>query len=267
MSRRKSDRNFKRGIPYNKLGKGQRPLVVFQGLMFEHKPSSFMALPYRFLGDEFTVYVLVRKPGLERGSTLKGMADDYAALIRAEFDYPIDVIGVSTGGSIAQHFAADYPELVQRLVLHSTAYVLGQEGKQLQLELGRLAEARKWRQAYYLLFGFMLPKDGFVKYLGRPLAWLGALVAGLVAVPENPNDLLVTIEAEDEHDFKDRLHEIQAPTLVIAGEKDPFYSPEHFRETAGGIPNASLKLYENQGHTASGKQFERDVLEFLSKNT
>lgn len=48
----------------------------------------------------------------------------------------------------------------------------------------------------------------------------------------------MTIEAEDKHDFKDRLAEITVPTLVIAGDQDPFYSETLFHETAEGIPNA-----------------------------
>lgn len=53
------------------------------------------------------------------------------------------------------------------------------------------------------------------------------------------------------------------PTLVAGGESDPFYSPTLFRETAAGIPNAKLCLYEKMGHPAGGKQFRRDVLAFL----
>ena len=116
---------FRSGLPYNRLGGGPRPLVVFQGLMFENKPlPKSMAARfggYQFLQDDYTVYVVTRKPGLPEGHSMKDMADDYAAMIREEFGGPVDVIGVSTGGSLAQHFAADHPDLVRRLVLHSTA--------------------------------------------------------------------------------------------------------------------------------------------------
>jgi pimeloyl-ACP methyl ester carboxylesterase len=48
---------------------------------------------------------------------------------------------------------------------------------------------------------------------------------------------------ENKHDFQDRLAEIRAPTLVIAGARDPFYTEALLRETAAGIPNARLILY------------------------
>jgi pimeloyl-ACP methyl ester carboxylesterase len=86
-------------------------------------------------------------------------------------------------------------------------------------------------------------------------------------VREDPSDLVITIQAEDQFDFKARLSEITPPTLVAAGECDPFYTPELFRETAAGIPNARLALYPGMGHPTSGKQFERDVLAFLREES
>jgi pimeloyl-ACP methyl ester carboxylesterase len=121
---------FHSGLPYNRIGNGPRTLVVFQGLLFENKPQSGPLVQiYKFLEKEYTTYVVLRKPGLPHGYTMKNMADDYATMIREEFGGPVDVIGVSTGGSIAQHFAADHPNLVRRLVIHSSAYVLSNEAK------------------------------------------------------------------------------------------------------------------------------------------
>lgn len=253
---------FYSGLPYNRLGRGPRPLVVFQGLMFENKPQPGLDIFYRFLGKDYTVYSVLRKPGMPPGYSMKDMADDYAAMIREEFGGPLDVIGVSTGGSIVQHFAADHPDLVRRLVIHSSAYALSEEAKRLQLEIGRLAQQRQWAQAYALMFGAVFPRTGMMKVLSRPLLWL---MSGLMSLgaPKDPTDLVVTIEAEDKHDFKSRLAEITAPTLVIAGMQDPFYTPALFRATAEGIPNARLILYDGMGHPASGKQFARDVPGFL----
>jgi pimeloyl-ACP methyl ester carboxylesterase len=82
--------------------------------------------------------------------------------------------------------------------------------------------------------------------------------------PDDPSDLVVTVEAEDKHDFQDRLAEIRALTLVIAGARDPFYTEALLRETAVGIPNAWLILYAGKGHAPAGKQFSQDVLTFLN---
>ncbi len=259
---------FHCGLPYVRIGHGPRPLVVLQGLFFENKPQSrLMVQMYAFLEREYTMYVVLRKPGLPQGYTMRNMADDYATMIQEEFGGPVDVIGVSTGGSIAQHLAADHPNLVRRLVIQSSAYVLTEESRKMQMLIGHLAEQRRWAEAYAVMFGPMMPHQGIMKYLSGPIVWLGSHALGLLAAPKDPSDLVVTVEAEDKHDFRDRLAEITAPTLVVAGDRDPFYTEALFRETAAGIPKARLILYPGMGHPASGKQFARDVLAFLREGS
>lgn len=254
---------FRSGLPYNRLGHGPRILVVFQGLVFENKPltrlSAGMLGTYSFLRQEYTTYVVPRKPGLPAGYTMQDMADDYAAMIKEELGGPVDVLGTSTGGSIAQYFAADHPDLVRRLVLHGSAYTLGDAAREVQRRVGYLAGQRKWREASAVLLGFMMPPGRF----GRLTAALGSFLMSLTA-PDDPSDLIVTVEAEDQHDFRHRLVEIRAPTLVITGDQDPFYTETLLRETAAGIPNARLILYAGQGHAPSGKRFGQDVLTFLT---
>jgi pimeloyl-ACP methyl ester carboxylesterase len=260
---------FRSGLPYNRSGHGSRPLIVFQGLMFENKPQPGLMVRffrfYKFLEEKYTVYEVLRRPGMPRGYTFKEMADDYARMIREEFGGPVDVIGVSTGGSIAQYFAADHPDVVRRLVIHSSAYALSDEARRLQMRARDLAQQRRWVKTYAVMLGPLLPDQGIMKYLSRPIVWLASLLLGMLAAPKDPSDLVVTIEAEDKHDFKDRLGEISAPTLVIAGNRDRFYAETLIRETAEGIPNARLILYPGMGHPAFGKQFGRDVLAFLKE--
>jgi pimeloyl-ACP methyl ester carboxylesterase len=221
-----------------------------------------MSRDYGVLADEFTVYLVNRRPGLPSGYSMKEMADDYAVMIREEFGAPVDVIGISTGGSIAQHFAADHPDLVRRLVLHSNAHTLSDAAKRGQMEVGNLARQGRWREAWAVLLAFMHPHT----WPGRFLVWFSSSILSLAA-PKHPSDLVVTIEAEDAHEFRGRLGEITAPTLVVAGARDLFYSVALFHETAAGIPNARLILYQRMGHPAAGKQFRRDLLNFLTGDT
>ena len=239
--------------------------MVFQGLLLENKPlTGISALGvnriYRFLTAEYTVYIVTRKRGLPDGYSLQDMASDYAEMIREEFHGAVDVIGTSTGGSIAQHFAADHPELVRKLVLHSSAYVLNEVARKSQMRMGRLAQQRDWMAVCAESVRFIVPRDRWFTRMG---IWIGSLLLSMTA-PKDPSDLIATVEAEDKHDFTDRLREISAPTLVVAGANDPFYSEKLFRETAEGIPRRRLILYPGMGHPASGRQFGRDVLNFLS---
>jgi pimeloyl-ACP methyl ester carboxylesterase len=256
-------------LPRNQFGRGPGRLVVFQGMQFENRPLSglplrFLRSLYRPLEADYTIDVVTRKPSLPEGYSLRDMSNDYATMIREEFGDPVDLIGLSTGGLIAQHLAADHPELVRRLVLHSSAHRLSDEAKQLQMRVGDRVRARRWRAAYAELFAFMAARGGAVGRMAKVAGWLASPLGGvLIGRAADPSDLWVTYEASNRHDFKGRLAEIEAPTLVAAGDRDPFYTPALFRETAEGIPNARLVLYEGVGHPASGKRFARDLLSFL----
>lgn len=238
---------FHNGLPYNRMGNGPRTLVVFQGTVFENKPfSPFLNWIYNSfyqpLENDFTIYSVLRKPNMPEGYTLKNMADDYATMIREEFGEPVDVIGLSSGGSIALHFAADHPELLRKLIIHSGAYTLSDSSRRIQMQVASLARQHKWMAAY---IAQLSPGNR-----SKLVVWIGAFAAVMFSSPKDPSDLAVATEAEDKHNFKERLAQIQATTLVVAGADDPFYSETLFHETAEGIPNARLILYEGMGHPA-----------------
>jgi proline iminopeptidase len=65
----------------------------------------------------------------------------------------------------------------------------------------------------------------------------------------------------------DRLGEIKAPTLVMAGRDDFIFPPEHQGVLAAGIPNARLRIIERAGHNPHLEQPDRvfaAVREFIS---
>jgi pimeloyl-ACP methyl ester carboxylesterase len=256
---------FKKNLPYIRIGDSPRNLVIFGGLDFDHKPPSgltlrMMANYFKRLAQGFTVYMVSRKPGLPAGYSMQDMSNDYATMIEEELGGPVDVMGLSTGGPMAQYFAVDHPDLVHRLVLAMTGYRLTKRGAALQRRMGDLARQRKWRAAYSTMMTGMYPR-GIKKYLLK----LFMRLFGAMGAPADPSDGLVEIEAEDKHDFKERLAEIKVPTLVIGGDEDYFYP---IRETAAGIPNAELVLYEGFGHNvifSNNRQFSEDILAFLAE--
>ena len=191
-------------------------------MTFENKPASGLVANaevgiYRFLGEQFTITTALRKPHLPAGYSIADMANDYAQMIREEFGGPVDIIGTSTGGSIALQFAVDHPELVRRLIVHSAAHTLGPVGREVQLKVGELARQRRWREAWAAILRPMLPAGAGGSAIAASVAWFLALSA-----PKDPSDLVTTIEAEDRFALQSRLGEIKSPTLVIAGTADPF---------------------------------------------
>jgi pimeloyl-ACP methyl ester carboxylesterase len=264
MARRRAITGYSgNGLPYACMGKGAHNLVVFGGLEFQHKPPSGIMLRVstgylRGLTNDYRIYIVSRRPGLPPGYSLSDMSDDYAVMIENELGGMADIIGVSTGGAIAQHFAIDHPDLVRRLVLVMTGFRLTAEAKELQMKVADLARKGKRRAASALL-GTAIMRRGIAKHVFKWFMWL----LGSLMVPNDPSDGIVEIEAEDRHDLSDRLDKIKADTLVIGGEEDFFYP---VRETAGKIPNARLVLYPNLGHNAMfarSRQFGEEIRAFL----
>jgi pimeloyl-ACP methyl ester carboxylesterase len=112
-------------LPHARLSGGPRTLLVLEGLTLENKAPTGRALrllrwAYKRYTRAYTVYQVARRPGLPAGATTRDMAGDYAQWAQAKFDGPVDVIGFSTGGEIAQYFAANHGQLVRRLVLSDT---------------------------------------------------------------------------------------------------------------------------------------------------
>jgi len=213
---------FGNGIPYVRFGKGEITLLVFSGGPGNDLPSGFMlrmfTRGFKGLAKKYLIYMMTRKLGLPEGYTTRDMSEDYANVIRTEFNgCPADVNGVSYGGLIAQHLAADHPELIRRLVIAMAAYRVGKEGKELEMSYAELMSQGKIKDAFNTMFP-IFNIGGIKKYLFKFFMWVfGSFIW---KKPTNPLDLVVEAKAESNHDTKNRLAEIKVPTLVIAGEED-----------------------------------------------
>ncbi len=186
-----------------------------------------------------------RRRGLPRGMSMAELAAEHADAIRSLGVGPVDVAGLSTGGSIAQQLAADHPDVVDRLVLLCTACRLGAEGRALQRRVAARIRRGARRQALAVMMaGLVPPKRGQV--VAGALGWLAG--PRLLAGGDELADLATTIEAEDAFDLRSCQRPIEAATLILAGSEDRFYSPELFAETARLIPGSRLRIFEGRGH-------------------
>ncbi|TFC81328.1 alpha/beta fold hydrolase [Cryobacterium cheniae] len=251
------------GMPYLRFGTGL-PLVAIPGLTQNYEPTvgvdRMMAAQLLMpVAGTHRVLRLTPRPGLDPNAGMADIARDYADALRLEFPGPVDVIGTSTGGSIALQLAADHPDVVQRLILVCAACSLGPNGKKVMRRVAEEVLAGRPRQAGRVIFSAIGDKPR-----SRLAAGMGWLMGPLMYGKASP-DLITTIRAEDALDLRDRLGEIEAPTLVIGGDQDAFYTPELFRETAAGIPNGRLILYPGKGHMSvlTDPRLMPDVLEFL----
>jgi len=253
------------GLPFLAFGSGP-PLLALPGFGPHHRnPTGFdrttQTRGLRPQARRFTVHLVQRRPSLAPGTTMGHLADDVATAIRGQFGGPVPVLGTSTGGSVALQLAVDHPDLVSRLVLACAAARLGEDGRRRQRVLAELTQAGEPRRAWAQL-GPALAGGPVTRRLTSAMMWL----AGGAMDPDDASDMLATVEAEDAFDVMARLGDVTAPTLVVAGGRDGFYSTNLFLRTARGIPDGHLLLYPRSSHMSAlrHRSAQRAITTFLA---
>jgi pimeloyl-ACP methyl ester carboxylesterase len=215
------------------------------------------------LGRSFTVYYINRRFGLAHGTTTAGLAADYARALAELFDGSVDILGASTGGHSALQLAIAYPQLVRKLVLVATAYRMGPAGMEASRRSAELAEVGKVWQSQ----AAMAPALTGNKFEQKLFKALYLLATPLILEHNwNPSDLIATLRADLAFDVGDRLHEIQASTLMLAGIHDPSYPLELAKATVERIPHARLIVYP-RSHSSmfTERRFAQDIVNFLTE--
>ena len=254
-------------FPCVRIGSGPENLVILPGTTLENEPPNrFAAWTYRLGFGRFarglTVYVINRRRGMPTGYTTQDMAADYAAVLKQELG-PSHIMGFSTGGEIAQYVAIDHPASVRSLILVVSACRLSVSGREICERWQALAREERWRELRADMASVAVSSETN-KRLAR--AFMRAFGGLVFRVPSDPSDFLTTLDADLHHDTTGLLGGISAPTLVVGGNEDPFYSEDLLRETAEKIPDATLRVYEGVGHGVPKerkRRYEEDTLAFI----
>ena len=159
--------------PYTTVGNGPRPLVLVPGLSDPFQDESYSWLTtraleryYRRFSGDYTVYVVSRRRRLPEGYTTRDMADDYADVIE-EIGGSADLCGLSMGGLIVQHVAANHPELVNNLVIGVSGCRVGETGRRTVRRWREWAERGWWFDIY--LDSIPQTYTGYRRWLYPPL--------------------------------------------------------------------------------------------------
>jgi pimeloyl-ACP methyl ester carboxylesterase len=186
-----------------------------------------------------------RTPMPETPVTVKDMADDAAGVLRA-LDIPsAHVAGFSGGSKIAQELALRHPELVRSLVLQSTWPAPDPYLRKWGQFVRWLAEVAPSERAFL---------EGFFLDIYTPRAHndgtVDQIIDEVLAFPHKQatKDLQRSLDAFLDHDTSDRLPQIAAPALVLAGGLDTTSRPELCRAVAELIPDAQFELMEDESH-------------------
>lgn len=185
--------------------------------------------------------------------------------------------GGSFGGMIALTYAVKYPQGLSRLVLRGTAPSHHNEDDAFENFRVRLHKAPSASEA-------MLRKifsDTVVDNMELRLIWLA--FQPLYYETFDPDAALERVRTMHLHaethnalfetrsyDLRERLGEIEVPTLVIVGEKDWICPPNHSRLIAEKVPNAELLEVPGANHAVHAEARPlvlAAVREFLVRTT
>jgi pimeloyl-ACP methyl ester carboxylesterase len=173
------------------------------------------------------------------------MADDAAALLRALGVHSAHVAGFSGGSIISQELALRHPQFVRSLVLQSTWPVMDAYLRAWARFVHRLLDTapseRAFLEDFFLaIYTARAHNDGTVD----------RFIEELLAFPHKQatKDVQAFLDAFVDHDTTDRLGEVAAPTLVLAGGRDMTSRPELCRAVAELIPGARFEVLENEAH-------------------
>jgi 3-oxoadipate enol-lactonase len=222
-------------INYEIQGSGA-PLLMIMGLSFS----------LRDWGEKFTEllaqhYQLIlfdnRDAGLTSQSTrpysIADMADDAAGLLDALNISKAHVFGVSMGGVIAQEFALQYPDKLDKLILGCT--MAGGKCSQMG-DIGGVMSGN----LEHLLF-----TPAFVHTHHQELTELFAEIAPF----HSKGDALQRqLQAFATHDTCDRVSNIRATTLILTGDSDIAIPPSNSDLLATKIPHAKLESIADAAH-------------------
>ncbi len=208
--------------------------------------------------------------------TMKLLADDVKGLMDYLNIKKAHIIGRSLGGMVAQHFALNYPDNLQKLVLLTTNPQIPDEKAAEFIKNGRIEEIKQltedpekafWQKSkllFYKDFRRKMKSDPKKKFYG---IWsVEDLITESKKDPSTPQDIINLSNALRSHDILEKLHLIKNETLLIAGTHDRLTPKSSMIEIHKRIPNSKLHIIENTGHflhLSRAPEVNRLIIEFL----
>jgi pimeloyl-ACP methyl ester carboxylesterase len=196
-------------------------------------------------------FVMVDSPGAGRSGvpshpiSMSAVADYVADVVRElGIVQPVDVLGYSLGGLVAQELARRHPALVRRLVLVST--IMGFHGPppKLKVQLALMSPARYTNPA---AAGRDIPLLAGGRTAREPAA-LAAIMADRASHPPPLLGYMYQQMAVIGWSSRRWLSELRVPTLVLHGEEDPVVHVVNACRLADRIAYAELEIVAGAGH-------------------
>ncbi|MBI3237351.1 MAG: alpha/beta hydrolase [Flavobacteriia bacterium] len=173
-------------------------------------------------------------------------ARDVKAVLDKENITKVNLLGLSYGSLVAQHFAVIYPAYLSRLVLVSTFAHKTPYYEAVELSWWRALEIG----GYNLLLDIMLPSVLSEGYFANPLIPINVMKEMRKDSNQNSEAILNLMRATKERDdYRTELKKINCPALIIQGEKDLLLPVHLANEVHLNIKHSQFIVIKNAGHT------------------
>lgn len=246
---------------YVAFGEGQKTLVVLpglsDGLWTVNGKAWLLAGSYKNFFKDYTVYMFSRKNNLPKDYSIKEMADDQAMAMKNLGIEKAIVMGVSQGGMVSQFLAANYPDLVEKLILVVTAPYANDIIKSV---------VTKWIDMTSNDTHTNLMIDTAEKVYTRAYNEKNKKILPLVAritKPASYDRFLTNANAILNFDAREELAKIKCKTYIMAGNKDNTVGNDAPYELKAGIADSELIIFDGLGHGLfeEDKDFYNKVLD------
>ena len=235
-------------LHYERSGAGE-PLLLITGFTIS---SAVFDPVLELYGERFDTITYDNRGSGRSGAPLRPtsmaeLAADAAGLLEELGVESAHVYGLSMGGMIAQELALRFPERVRGLVLGGTTPGGPRAARPTLRELAALggAAAGGWRDGERSWLGEWVFSDEF---RGEQPERARELLRHFGRHRATPQGMWAHWWASVYHDTTARLHCIQAPTLVMHGERDAMAPIANARLLAERIPDAELCIVPGAGH-------------------
>ena len=161
------------------------------------------------------------------------MADDAAALLDVLGESRANVLGVSMGGMIAQHFVLNHADKLNKLILGCT-----------------MAEETCSRSGAFshLFNGNVLELLFTPEFIQQHQTALGKFFQTTTPLHSKGDALARQLYAMSSHDTCNLLGKITAPTLVITGDRDRVIPPQNSDILTQKISGAKQETIKDAAH-------------------
>jgi 3-oxoadipate enol-lactonase len=250
-------------MDYIVFGEGDKSFIILPGLSIHSVMGSaeLIAEAYKEFTDEYTVYVFDRAKNIKEGYTIKDMADDTAKAMKTLNIENADIFGASQGGMIGLYLAIDYPELVHKMILGSTA---ARTNDKFNVVVDEWINLSSQKEETKLLESFVdnVYSEATLKEYRDILISSNANISD-----EEYERFIILASACKDYDCYDELSNIKCPVLVLGSKGDQVVGVDGSIEIADKL-NCEIYLYdENYGHGVydEATDYKDRCLEFFNK--